>query len=75
MYNSFLFLCSLAGGSDDACKEVFLATMLSFCTGSEYPPPLGFDIPITVRFHSNTNWPMASTSALQLTLPTKFSND
>lgn len=70
-----LFSFSLTGGSDEACREVSLAKVLSFCTGSEYPPPLGFENPITVRFDPNTDWPMASTCAFQLTLPTKFHND
>ena len=34
------------GGNDEACRDVSLGKMLSFCTGSEYPPPLGFDEPI-----------------------------
>ena len=66
-------VCSqITGGSDEACGDATLAKVLSFCTGSEYPPPLGFDNPITVRFDSSTNWPLASTCALQPTLPTKF---
>ena len=54
---------------------MYLWVMLSFCTGSKYPPPLGFDEPITVRFDPNSEWPLASTCALQLTLPSKFHNN
>ena len=73
LYKNVLFHCSqITGGSDKACGDATLAKVLSFCTGSEYPPPLSFDNPITVRFDSSTNWPLASTCALQLTLPTKF---
>lgn len=56
-------------------KDVSLSTLLSFCTGSKYPPPLGFGQPITIRFDGNTDWPLASTCALQLTLPSKFHNN
>ena len=63
------------GSNDEACRDVSLGKMLSFCTGSEYPPPLGFDEPITVRFDPNSDWPLASTCALQLTLPSKFHNN
>ena len=69
-----LFSCSLRGGSDEACLDVSLAKVLSFCIGSEYPPPLSFTNPITVCFDSNTDWPLASTCTTQLTLPTKFYN-
>lgn len=66
-------VCSqITGGSDEACGDATLAKVLSFCTGSEYPPPLGFDNPITVRFDSSTNWPLASTCALQLTYLQSF---
>ena len=72
-----IYFCSYvhAGGSDEACGGVSLATVLSFCTGSEYPPPLGFDSPITMHFDSNTDWPLASTCSFQLILPTKFANN
>jgi len=48
--------------------------MLNFCTGSEYPPILGFSNPIEIRFDPDNDFPTASTCALQLTLPTKFSD-
>ena len=57
--------------SDESCQDKSL-DKISFCTGSEDPSPVGFGEPITVQFDSNTEWPLASTCALQLTLPSKF---
>ena len=51
-------MCSLTGCSDEACGDVSLAKVLSFCTCSEYPPSIGFDNPITVHFDSDTDWPL-----------------
>ena len=47
-----------------------LTEVLSFFSGAEYPPPLGFDVDPSVGF-SNLEYPTASTCALELTLPTK----
>lgn len=55
--------------------DVTLGQVLSFCTGSEYPPPLGFDRQITIRFTASSDFPLASTCALELTVPSKFFND
>ena len=53
---------------DDAV--VSLGDVLAFFTGAEYPPPLGFDLKPIVRFTSTSTFPLASTCALELTLPT-----
>ena len=52
--------------------EVTLGHILSFFTGAEYPPPQGFDESPSIRFNPTSEFPLASTCALELTLPTKF---
>lgn len=49
-----------------------LGQILSFFTGTEYPPPLGFDTEPTLRFSNYSEYPTASTCALELTIPTKY---
>ena len=58
-----------------AFYEVTLGNLLSFFTGAEYPPSLGFGIPASVRFNSDSQFPLASTCALELTLPTMYYNN
>lgn len=51
--------------------QVTLRQVLSFFTGTEYPSPFGFDITTSVSFASTGDFLLASTYALQITLPTK----
>ena len=51
---------------------VILPTILSFFTGADEVPPLGFPHPPTMTFSSENPYPTASTYAIQLTLPTKY---
>lgn len=51
---------------------VSLGDVLAYFTGAQYPPPLGFDAKAAVRFNSISPFPLASTCALELTLPTMF---
>lgn len=46
--------------------------MLSFYTGAEEIPPLGFPHEPTLVFSTTNPYPTASTCAIQLTLPTKY---
>ena len=62
-------------GLDKVPTSLMKLKVLSFCTGSKYSPPLGFDEPITVRFDSTNDLPLASTCAMQLTLPSKCNNN
>ena len=52
--------------------DVTLGQILSFFTGTEYPPALGFDDIVSLKFNSTSEFPMASTCALDLILPTKY---
>lgn len=58
--------------NDDSEAEVSLKDVLSFFTGAQQPPPLGF-LPGTLRFNEDAKaeFPTASTCSLDLTLPTK----
>ena len=49
-YTYFLTISCIGSVVEMKLVEMFLAKVLRFCTGSEYPPHLGFDNPITVRF-------------------------
>ena len=52
-----------------------LSDVLSFFTGSRYPPPIEYDTQPTLNFKSDAMYPLASTCALQLTLPTMYHSD
>ena len=52
-----------------------LEIFLSFSTGAESIPPLGFDSPLSLQFNSHNVFPMASTCALELTLPSQYFNN
>lgn len=65
----YLYL-NIYAGESDTCVE--LGIVLSFTTGSEMVPPLGFDHPLAIRFNNSNVFPTASTCALELTLPTKY---
>ena len=60
-------------GETDTCIE--FATVLSFTTGAEAIPPMGFNEPLSLHFNSYNQFPTASTSALELTLPTQYYNN
>ena len=61
--------------TDKIDTNLSLGQVLNFFTGIEYPPPMGFDNPVSVYFHPTSDFLMASTCALQLTLQTKFYDD
>ena len=63
--------CVFQNCTDAEHPEVTLEYILSFITGAEYPPPLGFDESPGIRF-STSEFPLASTCALELILPTKY---
>ena len=45
--------------------------MLQFFSGAISIPPTGFDVTPTITFDEATMYPMASTCAIQLILPTR----
>ena len=55
--------------------EATLGDVLSFYTGADMIPLLGFPISCTLSFNKDNVMPVASTCALELTLPTKYHND
>ena len=55
-------------------ENVHLSTVLSFFTGAESLPPMGFGMAPVLRFDPSNMFPTASTCALELTLPTKYHN-
>lgn len=62
----------LAGTVDtNNTPEVTLETVLVFFTGADHIPPLGLP-PATLHFNHYNKYPVASTCAVTLTLPTKF---
>ena len=58
--------------ADNENCDLMLSQVLSFFTGAEYPPPLGFDTDPTIRFCNSLEFPTASTCALEMTIPTKY---
>ena len=50
--------------------QVSLEMILSFFTGADAIPPLGYQS-VTLNFNSMNKYPTASTCAVQLTLPTR----
>lgn len=77
MYGYFLLLYSLLVfiTADLSDNGVTLGTVLSFTTGSESVPPMGFDHPLGLRFNSTNVLPTSSTCALELTLPSMYHDD
>jgi len=60
--------------ADGEVPDTSLKEVLSFFTGAESVPPLGFERDVEVWFNHESQFPMASTCALQLTLPTLYHN-
>ncbi len=56
------------------CNPVTLSLVLSFFSGSEVIPPQGFPNKPTLNFNADDPFPTASTCAIELTLPTKYSD-
>ena len=50
-----------------------LKTILAFFTGADGTPPLGYSSAV-LTFNPTNPYPTASTCAIQLTLPTKYSD-
>ena len=57
---------------DDPPEGLVLEDILSFFTGAEVIPPLGFDHTPALYFNSEALFPTASTCALELCLPTRY---
>ena len=55
----------------DVPLELSLGQILNFFSGSAYPPPMGFDAPASIHFNCTSEFPLATTCAIQLILPTK----
>ena len=47
--------------------------ILAFFTGADSIPPLGYSS-VVLNFNAKNHYPTASTCALELTLPTKYTN-
>ena len=52
---------------------VTLKCILQFFTGAETLPPMGFSYDPELNFNGTNMYPTASTCAVQLTLPTRYS--
>ena len=61
--------------SDGEISGTSLQHVLSFFTGAECLPPIGFDMEAKMHFNPVSTFPTASTRALVLTLPTKYHNN
>ena len=64
-------MTSLVGGLHEG---IHLGTVLSFFSGADKIPPIGFDS-CTLNFSESNIYPTASTCALCLTLPTKYAEN
>ncbi|XP_064390717.1 apoptosis-resistant E3 ubiquitin protein ligase 1-like [Halichondria panicea] len=73
LFVDFLYDCECVEG--DSEDSVSLKTILSFTTGSESVPPIGFDNSLGLRFNDTNVFPTSSTCALELTLPSKYYNN
>ena len=51
-----------------------LPKILSLFTGADEIPPLGFPHDPSLHFSDNNMFPMASTCAIQLTIPVQYSS-
>ena len=51
-----------------------LETVMCFFSGACNVPPAGYDVDPAIYFSNECNYPTASTCALQLTLPTCYSD-
>ena len=58
----------------DGLSKVSLCEVLSFITGTDSIPPLGFDYPISVGFQRDLHLPTVSTCTLYLSLPTHWAS-
>ncbi len=52
--------------------KISLKIILAFFSGADTVPPLGFGKEATLSFNPTNPYPTASTCALELTLPTKY---
>ena len=70
-------LCCYFGAlfADAGIPEVTLNRVLSFITGAEEVPAGGFECPASLYFCPISQFPTASTCALQSTLPTTHYNN
>ena len=57
----------------DGQTEITIGDVLSFFTGADHIPPLGFG-DATLTFNESNLYPTASTCALCLTLPTMYND-
>ena len=56
----------------DGLLPVTVGDILTFVTGASSVPPIGFDDDLRVSFNEVAKFPVASTCALTLTLPSKY---
>ena len=70
LYNVLKFLLGLLIHVGEQL-DIGMGDILSFFTGAENIPPLGFEA-ATLNFSPNNPYPTASTRGLSLTLPTKY---
>ena len=70
LHNSIVVLCIIIPYFH--AGRVTIPLILAFFTGAEQIPPLGFPYDPVLTFADNP-YPTASTCAIQLTLPTKYS--
>ena len=61
---------SIDGTTDT--RQLKLEDVLVFATGSNCPPPLGFEKKVTIEFDSRGQYPTTSTCGLTLSLPTRY---
>ena len=64
-------MCVISGGETD----LTLSSCLSFFSGAERLPPIGFETDCALNFNRDNIYPTASTCALTLVLPTKYHDD
>ena len=78
MYNyvirySHIYTTNLTNDLTESTTRVSLKTVLAFFTGADCIPPLGYTSAV-LSFNESNPYPTASTCAIQLTLPTKYTD-
>ena len=79
MSSFYLLSCRPQGITSSICSDLYyfsdtvsLGDILSFYSGANDIPPLGFPHEAELNFNPIAVYPTASTCAIQLTLPTKY---
>lgn len=75
--NSFMYMlhdtCLSITSLYHAASGVSLRMVMTFFSGAEVMPPMGYPHDPEINFNDNSPYPTSSTCALQLTLPTCYS--